>query len=72
MSKIILYSTGCPQCKVLKQLLEKSDVHYDICSDVDKMMGMGISSVPMLDVDGELMNFPAAMKWAKEVKLREN
>ena len=65
--KIMLYSTGCPQCKVLKKMLDDNKVEYTTCSDVSLMMEMGISSVPMLRVDDELMNFPAAMKWVKEV-----
>jgi len=68
MNEIVLYSTGCPQCKVLSGLLDKRKITYSHCSDVQTMMDMGISSVPMLMVDGELMNFQAAMKWVKEVR----
>lgn len=68
MNEIVLYSTGCPQCKVLAGLLEKNNITYSHCSDVQAMMDMGISSVPMLMVNGELMNFQAAMKWVKEVR----
>ena len=66
MNEIVLYSTGCPQCKVLTGLLDKNKITYSYCSDVKAMMDMGISSVPMLMVNGDLMNFQAAMKWVKE------
>lgn len=65
--EIVLYTTGCPQCKVLKQMLDKAGVTYGNCSDIDVMMELGISSVPMLKVDGEMMNFQKAMQWTKEV-----
>ena len=65
--KIMLYSTGCPQCKVLEKMLNDNSIDYSTCSEVSLMMSMGISSVPMLQVGEELMNFPAAMKWVKEV-----
>ena len=65
--EIVLYTTGCPQCKVLKQMLEKAEINYGTCEDIDVMMELGISSVPMLKVDGEMMNFQKAMQWTKEV-----
>ena len=65
-NNIILYSTGCPQCKVLTELLNKAGIQYEHFSDVNEMRSMGIVSVPMLRVNGELMNFPTAMRWVKE------
>ena len=65
-NKIILYSTGCPQCKVLAGLLDKKGIQYEYCSDVNHMMQIGISSVPMLEIDGEILNFQKAMAWVKE------
>jgi len=64
-SEVKLYSTGCPQCKVLKGLLDKKGIPYTCCSDIDEMMGLGITSVPMLQVNGDLMNFQKSMQWAK-------
>lgn len=67
VSKVMLYTTGCPQCKVLSGQLEKRGVSYEKCTDVEAMLKMGITSVPMLCVDGELMNFQKALQWVKEV-----
>lgn len=30
------------------------------------MLGLGITSVPVLDVDGEMMDFQEAVKWINE------
>ena len=67
MSKtIILYSTGCPQCRVLKERLDARGISYHICSDIEVMKAKGISSVPVLEVDGELLRMRDAFEWMEE------
>lgn len=63
---VILYSTGCPQCKVLKAKLDAAQISYEVCSDVDAMKALGITSVPMLNVNGALLGMKDAMVWIKE------
>lgn len=60
---IVVYSTGCPKCGVLERKLNEKGISYEMCTDVDKMLGIGITSVPVLDVDGEMMDFQEAVKW---------
>lgn len=60
---IILYSTGCPRCKVLETKLNQKNVDYTICDSVEEMFKKGISTVPCLDVEGETLDFSAAVKW---------
>ena len=60
---VILYSTGCPKCKVLKAKLDNTWIKYEIVDDVDEMLRLGISTVPCLGVDGKIMNFKESMKW---------
>lgn len=62
---VTLYSTGCPKCSVLKQKLDEAGIQYEISSDTDKMMEMGFMSAPVLEVDGEAMDFPAAIRWLR-------
>lgn len=58
---LTLYSTGCPKCKVLKMKLEQKGLEYTECNDVEKMQELGISTVPMLQVDdGQIMTFTEA------------
>ena len=62
--KIVLYSTGCPRCKVLKKKLNEKNIAYTENCSVDEMLSLGITQVPMLDVDGNLMDYSKAMQWA--------
>lgn len=61
--KVILYSTGCPQCKVLKAKLDAKSIQYETVSDVLYMISLGITTAPQLDVNGECMDFKAAVAW---------
>lgn len=65
-SLVILYSTGCPRCNVLKQRLDSRKIQYTIFDDVDAMLEKGISNVPMLEVEDKLMTYPEALKWLSE------
>lgn len=64
---IKFYSTGCPRCKVLKTKLDDAKIEYEVHSDIEEMTTLGIKGVPILDVDGERMNFGQAVKWLKEI-----
>jgi glutaredoxin len=64
---IVVYSTHCPQCKVLEKKLQMAGIEFTICDDMDKMNEMGMKSAPGLQVDGSsVMNFKDAMTWVKE------
>lgn len=64
---VILYSTGCPKCTILKKKLEQAGIKYETVSDVDLMEQKGFMSLPMLEVDGEVKDFGNAVRWANEV-----
>ena len=63
---IILYTTGCPRCHVLETKLKQKNIEYVECNDVEEMEKKDISSVPCLDIDGDLMDFGNAVKWVNE------
>ena len=64
MKNIILYTTPlCPRCKVLKEKLDTANIKYEESFDVEKMLSLGIESVPVLSVNWVLMNFSEAVKW---------
>lgn len=64
---ITLYSTGCPQCSVLKKKLDQANIEYSINTDQATMLAMGLVSVPALQVnDTTIYNFSDAVKWIKE------
>lgn len=63
---ITLYSNGCPNCMALKAELDKSNIKHIVCSDIDTMINMGLNELPVLEVNGKLMNNNEAIDWIKE------
>lgn len=66
LPNIILYSSHCPRCKVLEDKLAKKNISYTLFDDVQKMIELGITSVPIFEVDGIKMEFRDANKWINE------
>lgn len=63
---ITFYSTNCPKCKVLRTKLDKNNIQYIVNENIDKMIQLGIQSVPALQIDGAILDFGQAIKWLKE------
>lgn len=64
----ILYSTGCPKCKVIMKKLEQAHINYEECNDSNIMRKKGISSIPVLEIEGKLYNFKDAVNYINSVK----
>ena len=64
---VIMYTTHCPQCKVLEKMLNDKKIEYTQITDIDIMKSKGIQSVPYLEVEGELKNFKESMEWIRNV-----
>ena len=60
---ITLYTTHCPKCRVLEAKLNQKGIEYQENTDIDYMSSLGIMSVPVLEVDGELLDFVTANNW---------
>lgn len=63
--EVILYSTGCPQCNILKEMLKKKNIIFQIEDNVEKMKELGFSSLPMLSIDNKILNFKEAFNFLK-------
>ena len=63
MSEIVLYSTGCPKCKVLMKKLGEKNIEYTEVTSVDEMRELDIKSAPALKVGDELLDFKSAIRW---------
>lgn len=61
--KIVLYTTSCSKCKILEKKLDDAKIKYIRVEDIDLMVAKGMLSTPMLEVNGEMMNFMAAINW---------
>lgn len=64
---VILYSNHCPQCKILERKLHDKNIDFTEINDVDLMISKGFMSMPMLEVDGNVMKFKDAVDWVKGV-----
>ena len=62
---ITLYSTGCPQCKVLKAKLDQAGISYTLINDQDIMAAKGFRSAPILEVNDTTYTFADAVKWVR-------
>lgn len=60
---IILYSTGCPKCNILKNKLNSKGVNFILIEDVDTMIKKGFDLMPVLEVNGKIMDFAEANQW---------
>ena len=63
---IKLYSTGCPKCKVLSQKLKDKNIDYELCTDINKILDLGFTTVPVLEVDNKMMDFKTAVDWVNK------
>lgn len=53
----------CPKCKILQAKLEDKGLEYEKSNDVQQLVDLGFKTVPVLEVEGEYMDFGKAMKW---------
>lgn len=60
---VILYTTGCPKCNVLKTKLNNKEIPYTEITDINLMKEKGFYQVPMLEVNGQVMDFTTANNW---------
>lgn len=65
IGKTVLYSTGCPKCKILKKKLDEKGIEYSEVNDVDAMLALNIDAVPVLIDGNNRMDFKEALDWVK-------
>ena len=68
---VILYTTGCPKCKVLEKKLDNAKVSYTKIDDMDEILKVaneaGFDTAPMLDINGTVVNFEKAVEWVNSL-----
>jgi len=64
--KYILYSTDCPKCKILKKKMSEKGIQFVENASVDEMLELGLTTVPVLRVGDEFLDFKAALEWVKD------
>lgn len=63
---VILHTTNCPRCKVLKSKLDQKNISYKMNTDVDLMIQKGFTTAPKLEIDGVVYDFKEAVEWIGE------
>jgi glutaredoxin len=66
--EIKLYTTHCPQCKVLETKLNRKSIDYSTCDDINEMKQLGFKSAPVLKVGDKYYGFSEAIKWVNTVE----
>jgi hypothetical protein len=46
--------------------LNAANIEYDVCEDTEVMENKKITYAPMLEVEGQLLDFGQAIKWVGE------
>ena len=65
--KPILYTTHCPKCKVIENKLKAKNIEFVTVDAQDKLLELGITSVPVLKVDDKMLNFLEANKYVNSL-----
>lgn len=70
MKKFILYTTGCPKCRILEKKLTDKNVEYEVVCDTEKIKAKG-NAVPMLEIiDGDsnkVLSYYEAVKFVNSL-----
>ena len=65
--KIILYSTGCERCKMVKKMLDAHQVCYEEVNDKQIMIDEGFEQAPVLKVNDRVIeNFNSILIWLED------
>lgn len=65
---IKLYTTHCPKCSILEKKLNNNNIKYEIIEDKDLLIELGFTTVPILEVDNNFMDFKQANEWINKNK----
>lgn len=68
MNKVVLYSTGCPRCRVLEKKLNEKNIIFELVNDEDVMIEKGFMTAPMMEIDGSLYDFKNAVDWINRLE----
>lgn len=63
---VILYSTGCAKCNILKRIMTERNIKFTENNSTDEMQELGFTEVPQLSVDGKIYSFTDALAWARQ------
>ena len=62
---MILYSNGCPKCKILENELVSRGYEFTKSDDFTELMKVGYRTAPILIVNGVIMEFKQALDYIR-------
>lgn len=65
---MILYTQNCPKCEVLKKKLLQKNIIFETSNDFSKLIENKIDTLPVLEVNGNLLEFPEAITYINNYK----
>lgn len=63
-----LHSNNCPRCIVLKAKLDEKGLEYETSDNMQELIDLGFKTVPVLEVNGEYMDFGKAVQYLNNLK----
>lgn len=64
---VVLYTLGCPACKVLESKLDAKGVKYEKNESEDDIRSLGFATVPLLKVDEKIYTFAEAIQYVNSL-----
>lgn len=62
--KILLYTTGCPKCRILEKKLTDKGIEFEKIDDRQAILADGIEEVPALKLpSGIILSYYQAVRW---------
>ena len=60
---IKLYTNHCRKCEILTAKLKEKNIAFDVEDNAEVLLSRGFDFMPMLEVDGRLLNYGEAVKY---------
>lgn len=58
--------TNCPMCEMLEEELQERNIVYESIMDENILREKNILHVPVLEVNGKILNLAESLKWVNE------
>lgn len=65
MRVILYHQNGCGMCRAVEMMLNKKEIEYESCTNIDEMIQKGITGTPTLEVDGQRFIKKECLDWIK-------
>lgn len=68
--EMVLFTTHCPKCSVLKRKLEQKNCVFTESEDIQYLIELGIKEAPVLKVGEKMLTFSDAVKFVNELEAK--